>query len=154
MVPLFVNASRLCLESGCFVGSELASVEDQMPLKSVMILSIPAVPGVAAAITKVTLPPVPVPELLLTRTAPLLPNAATAMIFVLETIVKLAALVPPNETAVAFVKLVPLIVTGVLVVMTDGENEPTVGTWAIAENPDNKSSIEKNCSSFLPHEVK
>jgi len=54
-----------------------------------------------------------VPPGVVTEIVPVVPVAGVAVICVAESTVKDAALVPPNLTAVAPVKFVPVIVTGV-----------------------------------------
>src|SRR6266545_5939588 len=70
---------------------------------------------------------VPVPPGVVTLILPVTaPTGTVAVIWVAEFTVKLA-LTPPNRTAVAPVKAVPVIVTAVLVRPLVGENEETVG---------------------------
>jgi hypothetical protein len=62
-----------------------------------------------------------------TETFPVDPLPTTAVIWVGESTVKLEAAVPPNLTAVASVKLVPVMVTDVPVSPAVGENKRVEG---------------------------
>jgi len=68
-----------------------------------------------------------VPPGVVTCTAPLVPLETIAVICVTELTVKLCAAVPPNDTAVAPVKLVPVITTDVPVPPDAGVKEVMVG---------------------------
>ena len=70
---------------------------------------------------------VAVPPGVVTDTAPVVPFATIAVIVVGDSTVKLVAAVPPKLTAVALVKLVPVIVTVSPVVAMVGVKELTVG---------------------------
>ena len=70
---------------------------------------------------------VAVPSGVVTVTVPVAPAATMAVIWVAESTVKLDALVPPNVTAVAPVKLVPVMVTDVPVPPDVGEKDVMVG---------------------------
>jgi hypothetical protein len=68
-----------------------------------------------------------VPPVVVTETLPDVPPATTAVMLVGETTIKEVAGVPPNETADAPVKLVPVIVTVVPVPALVGVNDVIVG---------------------------
>ncbi len=70
---------------------------------------------------------VPIPPGVVTATFPEDPNATTAMMLVAETTVNDAAAVPPKLTAVAPVKLVPVIVTVIPLTPLVGVKEVIVG---------------------------
>ena len=70
-----------------------------------------------------------VPPGVVTDTFPVVPEATTAVIWVSESTVKLDAAVTPKFTAVAPVKLVPVMVTDVDVPPAAGEKEVRVGSW-------------------------
>ena len=74
---------------------------------------------------------VAVPQSVVTVTFPVDPEPTTALIWVAESTVKLAASVPPNLTVVP-VKLVPVMVTVVPVLPEVGVKEVMVGAAAAA----------------------
>jgi hypothetical protein len=83
---------------------------------------------------KVNPPCISVPPGVVTETFPEVPPATTAVILVEETTLKEEAAVPPKLTAVAPVKLVPVMVTVVPVPALVGENEVMLGA-GIKVNP-------------------
>ena len=82
------------------------------PLEQVAGVTAPDIVGVAFTVKLVAL--VAVPPEATTLIAPVVPAAGIAVICVDESTVKDKAFVPPNVTAVAPVKFVPVITTGVV----------------------------------------
>ena len=95
---------------------------------------------------------VAVPTDVTTDTLPLAPAPTTALILVGETTEKDVAATPPNDTALTFVKFVPVMVTAIPWVPVVGSNDVIVGkfTGGMKVNPSSDKVLAGNVTVTAP----